>query len=74
VTEFFISKEYRVYAFGLAVGEVIIRPVQDRILLSLADTYRFAAYITLLYDRTPQDMLKQGERLRQLAALFKEPL
>ena len=70
--ELLIGKEYRVDTNSRAVGEVVIRPMENRIILSLAYTDGFAAYITMLYDRTAQDMLQSGQRLRQRITLFKE--
>jgi len=37
--------------------EIVIRTVEDGILLSLADTHSFTADITTLYDCAAQDLL-----------------
>ena len=67
-------QEYHVDLLSGAVGEIVIRPVEDRILLSLADTAGSTADIALLYYCAPQDVFIPGELFREPIPFFEEGL
>jgi len=54
------------------MGEIVIRTVEDGILLALALTDGLTADITLLYNTAPQDIFKAAQALYQQAAFIEE--
>jgi len=54
------------------MGEIVIRTVEDGILLPLAPADRFAADVTLFDNAAPQDMFKAAQALYQQAAFIQE--
>jgi len=56
------------------MGEIVIRTMEDGILLALALTDGLTADITLLYNTAPQDMFKAAQAFYQQAAFIQELL
>jgi hypothetical protein len=56
------------------MGEIVIRTVEDRILLALALTDGLTADIALLYNTAPQDIFKAAQTFYQQASFVEELL